>query len=97
MNYTCRILTAASIGGWMNATRRSLPVGALLGSMSLVLILMLEVHLRISSSYVEYCLSAVLILLSAAWGSVQKKTTATQKSYHLIQNLSHCNKIFCVI
>lgn len=49
MNYTCRILTAAPFGGWMNATRRSLPVGALLGSMSLVLILMLEVHLRITS------------------------------------------------
>ena len=80
MNYTCRILTAASIGGWMNATRRSLPVGALLGSMSLVLILMLEVHLRISSSYVEYCLSAVLILLSAAWGSVQKKKRLQPKN-----------------
>lgn len=73
MNYTCRILTAASIGGWMNATRRSLPVGALLGSMSLVLILMLEVHLRITSSYVEYCLSAVLILMSAAWGGRPKR------------------------
>ena len=80
MNYTCRILTAASIGGWMNATRCSLPVGALLGSMSLVLILMLEVHLRISSSYVEYCLSAVLILLSAAWGSVQKKKRLQPKN-----------------
>ena len=56
------------------------PVGALLGSMSLVLILMLEVHLRISSSYVEYCLSAVLILLSAAWGSVQKKKRLQPKN-----------------
>ena len=80
MNYTCRILTAASIGGWMNATRRSLPVGALLGSMSLVLILMLEVHLRITSSYVEYCLSAVLILMSAAWGAVQKKKRLQPKN-----------------
>ena len=80
MNYTCRILTAASIGGWMNATRRSLPVGALLGSMSLVLILMLEVHLRITSSYVEYCLSAVLILMSAAWGAAQKKKRMQPKN-----------------
>ena len=80
MNYTCRILTAASIGGWLNATRRSLPVGALLGSMSLVLILMLEVHLRITSSYVEYCLSAVLILMSAAWGAAQKKKRLQPKN-----------------
>ena len=80
MNYTCRILTAASIGGWMNATRRSLPVGALLGSMSLVLILMLEVHLRITSSYVEYCLSAVLILMSAALGAAQKKKRLQPKN-----------------
>ena len=80
MNYTCRILTAASIGGWMNATRRSLPVGALLGSMSLVLILMLEVHLRITSSYVEYCLSAVLILMSAAWGAAQEKKRLQPKN-----------------
>ena len=30
-------------------------------------------------------------------GGPKEKTAATQKSYHLIQNLSHCNKIFCVI
>jgi len=78
MNYTCRSRGAAPAGGWMTPPRRSLPVGALLGSMSLVLILMLEVHLRITSSYVEYCLSAVLILMSAAWGGGPKeKTNAT--------------------
>ena len=46
----------------------------------LVLILMLEVHLRITSSYVEYCLSAVLILMSAAWGAAQKKKRLQPKN-----------------
>jgi hypothetical protein len=48
--------------------------------MSLVLILMLEVHLRITSSYVEYCLSAVLILMSAALGAAQKKKRLRPKN-----------------
>lgn len=80
LNYTCRILTAASIGGWMNMSRRSLPLGALLGSMGLVLILMLEVHLQITSSYVEYCLSAGLILLSAILSAAQQKKRQESKN-----------------
>jgi len=98
MNYTCRILTAASIGGWMNATRRSLPVGALLGSMSLVL--MPDAG---SPSADHEFVRRVLSERRAdpdecgVGGGPKEKTAATQKSYHLIQNLSHCNKIFCVI
>ena len=36
--------------------------------------------LRITSSYVEYCLSAVLILMSAAWGAAQKKKRLQPKN-----------------
>ncbi len=79
LTYTCRILTAASIGSWTNATRKTLPLRAAVGSLGLVLLLVLEVHLHLSMLYVEYCLGAVIILSSAALSSL---TERKNKEYH---------------
>lgn len=63
-SYMCRILTASAIGNWLNLTRKTLPLCAIVGCAGLVMLLTLEIRLSVPMLYAENCLSALIILSS---------------------------------